>query len=107
MYISGKNGKDTTQIDPEALLSTAPQFQTASDAIKNAAKSLQNAMDNAASAWDGKAQKQLTSMGGDFVTNLLNLAAALETISTNLQTASDITTDCDTQQSHRFHGYIA
>lgn len=94
---------DSIQINPEALLSTSPQFYAASDAINAAADTLKGAIANAAAAWDGDAQKQLIELGNSFVKNLQDLAQAMEQIGISLYQSSRQASGVDGHQSRLFN----
>ena len=91
------------QIDPDALLTTSPQFYAASDAINEAATTLKNAVADAAAAWDGDAQKQLLTLGNNFVKNLQELASALEQIGISLYQSSQQANHVDTNNSRLYN----
>src|SRR6266568_5212521 len=79
-------------LNPEDLLKTYPTFFSAGDALLSAAGSLQTALNNATSAFDGDTQKKLTTIGDTCVKNLRDLSQSMTAIGERLHwTATEAT----------------
>lgn len=87
-YVKPTSSDNIFQMNPDDLLATYPDFYAAGDAIRGVASKLRNAVSTAASAFDGDSQKKIQSLGNEYVTNLQELATAIDQIASRLhQTA--------------------
>ncbi|MBV9020156.1 MAG: WXG100 family type VII secretion target [Chloroflexi bacterium] len=93
---------DTFQASPDDLWSTAPKFQAAGDAIRGVARSLNIAITNASSSWDGEGQKQINRLGKSVEENLKALADALDEIGTCLHKGATLIDTTETNNRNRF-----
>jgi uncharacterized protein YukE len=93
---------ESFQVDPNDLLSTYPQFYVAGDAIRGAANNLSWAVTEAVPSFDGKTSTILQTLSNDCITNLQELAGALDQVASRLQQSALLIKDADSRNAKLF-----
>jgi hypothetical protein len=93
---------ESFQVDPNDLLSTYPLFYVAGDAIRGATNNLSRAVTEAVSPFDGKTYTILQTLSNDCITNLYELAGAMDEVASRLHQSALLIKDTDSRNARLF-----